>query len=282
MKQEIIDIITKANFDENFIDYVKDNFKKQYKRPFDKPFHGDMFDNPLSDVDFKERLFASLSELVDLKTYYINKGIDLDILYETIYDLHYRIDRYFANNSEYGLTETDLYWLGFIFRAEIFDLGSLRFQRFSLTFKEIQRSGAEAMELPLKWKKRLPEKTPIVNVHILDNADIRPHKIDEAMAWAREFFDEYFPEHEYEVFVCRTWMIYPKTLDLLSKDSNIALFSKRFKIIGSHDNPKQALDRIYGTDSLAEIKKMDHTSSLAKNAYKNLDKLGVAIGIIYK
>lgn len=282
MKTEIIDIISMANFDKKFIEFVKNNFDDDYESKYEKPYDGDMFVNPLSEVSAKERLFCSLKELLNLKQFYNSKGIDLKIFYTTIKDLAYRIDRYFQENNEYGISERDLYWLGFIYRAETFDLGSLRFQRFMLTFKEIERSGYEAMELPVKWKKKLPEATPIVNIHILAKADIRPEKIDESLDMARVFFADYFPGHNYEYFVCRTWMIYPKTLQLLNADSNIASFIRRFEIIACHENPTQALNRIYGTDSLEEIKTMNHKSSLAKKAYQNLDKLGVAVGIIKK
>jgi hypothetical protein len=53
-------------------------------------------------------------------------------------------------------------------------------------------------------------------------------------------------------------------------------------VIASHQNTKQALDRIYGTNDLKEIASMEKDSSLARVAWRNLDKLGVAAGIIYK
>jgi hypothetical protein len=75
-------------------------------------------------------------------------------------------------------------------------------------------------------------------------------------------------------------MIYPPTQDLLPPDSNITSFANRFEIFATNRNAKQALDRIYETSDMEEIEAMEKTSSLAEVAYKNLDKLGVAAGVI--
>ncbi|MFA6863726.1 MAG: hypothetical protein WCS11_07550, partial [Dysgonamonadaceae bacterium] len=118
------------------------------------------------------------------------------------------------------------------------------------------------------------------NVHIATDADLRPEKIDESLNLAHDFFSTYFPEHKYTVFTCRTWMIYPPTQEILPPDRNITAFANRFEIIATNQNTKQALDRIYETSDLTEIERMEKPSSLAKVAYKNLDKLGVAAGVI--
>ena len=75
-------------------------------------------------------------------------------------------------------------------------------------------------------------------------------------------------------------MLYRPTQELLPPKSNITQFANRFEIIATNTNAKQALDRIYETSDLNEIAKMDKTTSLAKVAYINLDKLGVAAGVI--
>jgi hypothetical protein len=77
-------------------------------------------------------------------------------------------------------------------------------------------------------------------------------------------------------------MLYPPTQDILPPDSNITSFANRFEIIATNHNTKQALDRIYETSDMEEIEQMEKHSSLAEVAYKNLDKLGVAAGVIYK
>ncbi len=282
MKSDIIEILEQANFSAEFIDYVEKEFPEDYPKKFEQPYHKGVGENPLLDLSPAERLFSSLVELLNVKDYYLNKAIPLQYLYESIYDLSYRLERYYDINSIYGLSERDLRWLTPLFKAEIFDLGSLRFQRIWFYFKDIEREGYDFMPLSDKWKRRFPEGTPVIEIHIQTDTDFSKDKIDEAFALARDFFERYFSEHEYEIFVCRTWLLYPKTRNILSEESNIASFSKRFEVIAKHQNTKQALDRIYGTNDIDEIEAMEKNSSLEEVAWKNLNKLGVAAGIIYK
>lgn len=282
MKTDIIEILNKAEFTKEFIAYIEKEFPRKFKDEFINPFHSDVNDNPLLNLGAKERLFFSLAEILELKDYYLNKGIPLGYLYTSIYDLSYRLERYYKNHGVYGISDRDLKWLAPLFKAEIFDLGSLRFQRFWFSNKEIERESYDYMLLDDKWKQRFPEGSPVITIHILKDTDLRPEKIDEALKTARLFFDNYFSEHNYEIFVCRTWLLYPKTRDILSENSNISVFAKRFKIIATNKNSKQALDRVYGTSDLKEIEAMPKNSSLEQIAYKNSDKLGVAAGIIYK
>ena len=282
MKKQILSILKSANFSDDFINYVKKEFPIDYKKQFENPYEEKIDKNPLLNLNAKERLFESLAQLLDLQAYYEKRAIDLKHMYNSIYDLSYRLERYFNEFGLYGLSDRDLRWLIPLFKAEIFDLGSLRFQRFRFSNSEIEREGYDFMPLDDKWKKRFPEGTPVITIHILKDTDLSKDKITQSLDLAKEFFAKYFSEHDYEVFVCRTWLIYPKTRDILSEDSNIAEFSKLFEIIATNQNTKQALDRIYGTSDLTLIEKMDKNSSLQKTAYKHLDKLGVAAGIIYK
>lgn len=281
-KKTIINILKQAKFSSQLLSYVENNYPSNYVKSFHKPYHVDYLENPLMELNPQERLEESLAQLIPLKEYYSNKGIPLIHLYKSIYDLSYRLERYYKNHGAYGLSSRDIRWLSPLYKAEIFDLGSLRFQITGFSNKEIERNDYQYMPLDEKWKKRFPEGSPVINVHILKDTDFRPDKVDESFRLAREFFQQYFPEHNFEIFICRTWLLYGPTRDILGKDSNIASFSKRFEIIAHNQNAKQALDRIYGTSDLQAINQMDKTSSLAQVAYKNLDKLGVAAGIIYK
>lgn len=279
---DIVSILENSRFTIEFIDFINKNFPKDYKIKFKNPYDLTYPENPLMNLSPEERLFESLAQLMPLKNYYENKGIPLSYLYESIYDLNYRVERYYRENNSYGVSDWDVRWLTSLYRAKIFDIGSLRFEVSNFSNAEIERSGYQYMYLDDRWKKEFPEGTPIITIHILKDTDLRPRKVDESFDKAREFFDKYFMEHKYEVFICRTWMLYGPTRDILGENSNISNFGRRFKIIAENQNTKQALDRIYGISDIEEIKKMSKNTSLEKIAYKNLDKLGVAAGIIRK
>ena len=280
MKKKIIEIVTNARFNNKFVEYIRSEFPEDFAPLIAEPYQYDFPDNPLLDLSNRDRLFTLLYELIPLKSFFDSKNIPNNIFYDSLDDLNFRINRYYYTNDEYGVTERDVLWLRFIYKGEIFDLGSLRFQKFHFSYAEIERAGYDYMPLSDYMKKRFPEGEPIINVHIQTNADLQPEKIEESFEMAHDFFTTYFPEHKYTFFTCRTWMLYPPTQDILPTNSNITAFANRFDIIATNQNAKQALDRIYGTSDIAVIKAMDKPSSLAKMAYKNLEKLGVAAGVI--
>lgn len=280
MKHKIIEILTKTEFNRDFIEYIRREFPEDFTPLIEQPYQYDFPDNPLVDLSLKDRLFTLLYELIPLKENFDKRKIPSSIFYDSIQDLNFRIKRYYDTYNEYGMSERDALWLRFIYKGEMFDLGSLRFQKFHFSNAEIERTDYDYMPLSDEMKQRFPEGVPIINVHITTDADLRTEKIDDSFQMAHEFFTTYFPEHNYTAFTCRTWMIYPPTQELLPPESNITSFANRFEIFASNQNAKQALDRIYETSDLEEIKVMEKTSSLAKVAYKHLDKLGVAAGVI--
>ena len=280
MKKKIIEIVTNARFNNKFVEYIRSEFPEDFAPLIAEPYQYDFPDNPLLDLSNRDRLFTLLYELIPLKSFFDSKNIPNNIFYDSLDDLNFRINRYYDTNDEYGVTERDVLWLRFIYKGEIFDLGSLRFQKFHFSYAEIERAGYDYMPLSDYMKKRFPEGVPIINVHIQTNTDLQPEKIEESFEMAHDFFTTYFPEHKYTFFTCRTWMLYPPTQEILPTNSNITAFANRFDIIATNQNAKQALDRIYGTSDMAVIKAMDKPSSLAKMAYKNLEKLGVAAGVI--
>lgn len=280
MKQKIIEIISKANFNPEFVDYVGAKFPENFTPIIENPYQYDFPDNPIEELSLKDRLFTLLYELIPLKGYFDSRNIPASIYYDSIQDLNFRINRYYQSHHEYGVSERDALWMRFMYKGEMFDLGSLRFQKFHFSYAEIERDDYDYMPLSEEMKERFREGQPVINVHITTDADLRPKIIEESFEMAHKFFTRYFPEHHYSVFTCRTWMLYQPTQALLSPDSNITNFANRFEIIATNQNSKQALDRIYETSNMAEIEAMAKTSSLAKIAYKNLDKLGVAAGVI--
>lgn len=280
MPKEIVDILRQSGFDESFINYVRERSLSHHSYIVN-PYQYDFPDNPLIDISPTKRVLVLLNDLLRLKEKYDEKGVSVNIFYDSLADLQYRIDRYYTTQGVYGLSDRDILWLRFIFREEIYDLGSLRFQKTYFSYAEIERTGYDFMPLSTEMKNRFAEGIPIINVHIMKDTDLSPKSVEESFQLALTFFKKYFPNHRYTLFTCRTWMLYKPMQKLLSDDSNIVKFANKFEIIASNRNSKQALDRIYETSDLDEIVKMRKTSSLAQVAYKNIDLLGVAAGVIY-
>lgn len=281
-KNMILTILQKAKFTEQFIQYVERHFPNDYQVMEETPYVRDYLKNPLLSLDAHERMMETIAQLIKLQKMYDEKSIPLSHLYNSIYDLSYRIERYYSQHGIYGLSERDVRWLTPIFQLDIFDIGVLRFQLSNFSYQEIERSGHEYMALSSEWKQAIPEGSPIITIHIMKNAKITPEKVTASFKQAVHFFEQYFPIHDYELFVCRTWLLYEPIQKLLGEKSNITDFAKRLTIIARNNNSKQALERIYGTSNIEDIKAMEKTSSLQKKVYNNLDLVGEAAGIIRK
>lgn len=278
-QRSIINLLEVANFPQAFLSWLSHNFN-HYESQFDEPLQ-EVFASELSISD-QDKLFECLLLLLPLKVFYQRRSISDEIFSDSIYDLNYRISRYYNENQSYGLYQRDLYWLSFLFRGEIFDLGSLRFQRFKFSYAEIERQAHERMELSDYYKAKFKEGINVINIHIMNNADLSEVAVTDSLKIAKRFFKTHFEEMDYEVYVCRTWLLYDGLKAILPADSNIISFQKHFKIIASHNFPNQALNRIYGTTDLNLIETMDKPSRLQQKAYLNLEHLGVSAGIIYK
>lgn len=274
MRKRILDLIDLLGFDDNFKSFVTDfTFSDLDSNVFAEGV--DLSD--YSDLDYLE--FA-LFKLAGLYSEYRKRDISDQVFIDSLADLVYRVNRYYLANGRYGLSAHDMKWLAYIYRMETFALGSLRYRKYHVTYSELERFGDEHLVLSDAAKEVLYEGRNVVYIHIPTGANLISQAVDESLALARVFFQDHFAEFEYDLFISRTWLLYPGLSEFMNLDSNIIKFLDRFEIVASHNNPKQAFARIYGTSDLLAINEMNKTSSLMKSAYLNIDNLGVGIGII--
>src|SRR5690625_3400251 len=136
-KNNIVNILKQSIFSSEFINYIENNIPENYNKKFNNPYYMNYLGNPLLDLSPEKRLIESLAQLISLKKHYTTKGIPLVHLYESIYDLSYRLERYYKKHGIYGLSERDIRWLSPLYRADIFDLGSLRFEISNFSLKKL-------------------------------------------------------------------------------------------------------------------------------------------------
>ena len=237
------------------------------------------YDNYLN-LNAQQRFEETFKSLPFLLSEYEKLNVGSQIMHDTLQDLNYRTMKYYHEHKILGLDAKESKWLNLLFKAEIFKIGSLRFQKFPLDYKEIERQGIDAMPLPQSIKRKFPENTAMINVHIETATDFSHESVTHSFRLALAFFNRAFPTYQPKYFICRTWLLHPSIEFLLDKSSNIYQFKNRFEIIAISQNYTQALQRIYGTDNLDDINKQDKKTSLQKLAFLNYKSLGVACGII--
>ncbi len=227
-----------------------------------------------------KRLEVLNTRIKAMKSMYEARNIPQAIYEASLSDVYYRLERFKNTHGYDGISEWDMFWLEDVLNCKFFNIGVLRFQIFEMKHALIQRKDYDYIELSEDDKRRFPEGQFYLSVHIIQGADLSEDKVDETFDMARQFFKLYFSDYHFEYFICRTWLIDESLNDLLKPDSKILSFAKRFEFVARGLNYSHPFKRIYGTDDLEAIKKLEHKSSLAKEAYKHADRMGVTFASI--
>ncbi|MFB7469892.1 acyltransferase domain-containing protein [Kitasatospora sp. NPDC056184] len=122
-------------------------------------------------------------------------------------------------------------WLTLHFRAELFHLGRLQFQRRRLTGADAAAARAAGLG---EWS---------LQVHIPDHCGpLSPAACDRALDRARTFFPRHFPGEPYRSARVFSWLLDPQLADHLPEESNIVRFQRRFAPLRRPGSPPQPED----------------------------------------
>lgn len=114
-------------------------------------------------------------------------------------------------------------WITLHVRGLIYDLGRLQFER-----AKMRHAIADA--LMRRGIAASPDET-VLSIHIPDfKGAMTPEACDSAIASARQFFAEHFPEERYRYAVCHSWLLDPQLKRYLRPDANIVHFQNRFEL----------------------------------------------------
>ena len=233
-------------------------------------------DDPILKRKPHTRLMILIYKIVSLKDTYDENKWPQDVLFDTLSDVTLRQRMYFKRYGKLGLSDEDATWLKHIYQRNIFKLGSLQFEiayMKYLTWKGLVYSK--------EFSKKLPEGVPILNIHIRAGVALSRDAVDQSFEKAESFFQKYFPHHDFVAYICNSWMLYPGNREVLSTDSNILVFSNRFEIIGESHVNDMAIKYIFGK-RYRKREDFPQETSLQKNALKNIRRLGVGCGVIWR
>lgn len=199
-----------------------------------------------------------------LKIEYVSRNIDLEIYKNSVLDLRYKLEECKLVKGVVGSFVA--YWFDGWFKLKRFALGRLQYE---LSTLGIERDGLSADSFALA-------------VHIpRSGLPLTPKECDLSFKMAKSFFYNRFSSKC--VFTCHSWLLYPENVALLSKESNIYKFAKRFDIVDFGVNEKMPdLWRIFDTAE-TDLSRLPQNTSLQR-AYvehlKNGGKMGWGFGVI--
>lgn len=201
------------------------------------------------------------------KKAYLDKGISLDVFYETMGD----IAIWCQNNDNKGLKNYN--WLKNHLNLELFRLGRLQFQMYKCENKTLDYD-----YMPFDFGDNL------LYVHIPQGEKLIYSSCVASIKQATEFFSRYFNEFEYNFFFCESWLLYEENYAFMETSSNILQFQSLFEIVYNEADDKQAIERIFGKRQLFKKNYPENTSLQRSVKAYMLDgnKLGIGIGIIDK
>ena len=167
-------------------------------------------------------IFAFASMVDTTRAYHQARGVSDDISWATLADLGQQL---VVHRNRRGTTGLDLqWWLAAHFLGALYALGRLQFHLYHL------RCGIAG---PAFWPEsdepgfRTGDAT--LGVHIPATGPLTPVACDESFAAATSFVRDHFPEHDFRVATCTSWLLDEQLADYLPADSNIVQFQRRFR-----------------------------------------------------
>ena len=198
-----------------------------------------------------------------LKGYYKKQGIADEIYRNTVLDLRYKLDECILVKGVCG-SFVAKWFVGF-FKLERFALGRLQF--------EIIDFGAEYERDGLLLKPN----SKVLNVHIpRTGTRLDRESVLSSYRLARDFYAPALGDRP--VFVCSSWLLFPRHKELLKPGSNLLSFMDDYDIFASGEYSNYAeIWRLFDTDFDGDVKHLPADSSL-RRAYVELISRGEKTG----
>jgi len=174
------------------------------------------------------------------RKYYESFGIPKEIWKNSMYDIKYKLTECKLIYNTWG--NFVFQWYAGFFRLYRFGLGRLQFDL--IKFGRDYKFG----------EKALHPSDNVLFVHIPRTGErLKKEEVNESYMLAREFFKKVL-RSDFTPFVCSSWLLFPKTLEFLSPESNIYKFASDYDVIetGYNDDYGEVwrlFDKLYEGDA---------------------------------
>lgn len=200
--------------------------KLSFPKYFDDEFYEALNNISISDAieiesydykckDGKRNLLSCLFMCEELEQKYIEKGINSQILLDTLEDIVTWTKIWSELKGELCLYEID--WLRRHLSMNLFKIGRLQY---GFGKAEMDHSGSATLK-----------NDKVIEIHIPANGTLNEDLCNESICNAVEFFEKYFPKFKFNDFTCHSWLLDSSLKEILDENSNIVKFQNRFKIL---------------------------------------------------
>lgn len=159
--------------------------------------------------------------------------------------------------------------------------GKMYFDRGWWTYRQIRMTEFRIGQLEYEFVSH--EGKDLISVHIPSDADFSPESVSASLAAAKKFLAEYYPDYNYEAFICESWLLGSDLRTLLPENSNIVSFQNRFEIIEEEKEGDAYLEWVFRVPSGTPVSELSEDTSLQRNIKRYLlngGTLGGATGIL--
>ncbi|MEO3867704.1 acyltransferase domain-containing protein [Nonomuraea sp. B12E4] len=174
-------------------------------------------------------VYVYLATLPHTRRYHRELGIPEEVSWATFADLGRNMAVHRKRHGTGGLHAP--HWFMLHARGLLYELGRLQFNRGRFGGTGVAGVPAERGDMAL-------------DVHVPDfRGPLSPEACDASFEQARRFFPRHFPQEDYRVVTCMSWLLDEQLAGYLPADSNIVAFQRRF----------HPLDRFEGGDMLSFV-----------------------------
>lgn len=206
-------------------------------------------------------VFMFLGALPSIRAYHRERSIPDEISWRTLTDLGRHMTTYRWKHGVGGLNAP--FWHTLHSSGQIYQLGRLQFDR-----GRVGKRTGEALAAA-----GLPYRTgdPTLGVHIPAwSGPFDPASCDDAFRQAKAFYAQYFPETDYRIAVCHSWLMDPSLAEYLPASSNIVQFQRRFRLAYQpEDDGGSTLEFVFG-HSDRPLDALPQTSTLERAVVAHL------------
>ena len=114
----------------------------------------------------------------------------------------------------------------------------------------------------------------VIGMHIPSDADFSPASVDASLRMAASFFAAHYPELSGAEYRCHSWLLDPQLREMLSENSHILHFQKRFAIFDEGEASDECIEWLFQTKA-KDYAALPEQTSLQRNVRRHLLSGGV-------